>query len=125
MMGIYKHRAKPKGLAAALGWFSIGLGLVQVLAPQRVSKLIGVERHPVLMRFLGLRELVSGVGILTQYKPTGFLWARVAGDAMDLALLASSLSFEKGQRGKTAAATAAVAGVTVLDALVSNEYSRN
>lgn len=124
-MAIFNRKPKTTGLATALGWFSVGLGLAQLVAPDRVSRLIGVKRHPVLMRFLGLRELVSGVGILTQHKPTGFLWARVAGDAMDLALLGSALTTQRGAHGKTAAATAAVAGMTVIDALVSNEFSHN
>jgi hypothetical protein len=30
-------------LARALGWFSLGLGLVEVVAPRKLGKLIGVN----------------------------------------------------------------------------------
>ena len=39
------------------------------------------------MRLVGAREIASGFGILAQNKPTPWLWSRVGGDAMDLALL--------------------------------------
>jgi len=105
-------------LARALGWFSIGLGLAEVVAPQSVARLVGLEeddanRH--VLRGMGMREIASGLGILTQRKPTPWVWSRVAGDAIDLALLSSSLRSEKSQKGRVAAATAAVLGVTALD----------
>ena len=82
-------------LASFLGWFSIGLGLTQVLAPRRFARFIGVrgdDDELRLVRLVGLRELASGVGILTRPRPAGWLWARVAGDVMDLALLGSALA---------------------------------
>ena len=33
-----------EGLAKALGWFSIGLGVAQLTAPRRMNRLIGVDR---------------------------------------------------------------------------------
>ena len=73
-------------LARFLGWFSIGLGTAQLVAPRALCKLIGGGDERV-MRFMGLRELAQGSGILTRPRPTGFLWSRVAGDALDLGLL--------------------------------------
>jgi len=114
-----------KGLARGLGWFSLGLGLAEVMAPQSVAKLIGARGdHRGLLRALGMREIASGVGILTQRRPTGWLWSRVGGDAMDLALLGAALSSGKARRNRVAAAAAAVAGVTVLDMLCSQQLSR-
>src|SRR5687768_1706429 len=78
-----------------------------------------------LFRLLGIRELVSGVGILTRKNSTPWLWSRVAGDAMDLALLGTALSLPGTKQGRVAAAAAAVAGVTVLDVLASKGHSRN
>ena len=62
-----------KQLARGLGWFSIGLGVMEVVAPRRVARLLGVGEHRVLMRLLGLREIASGIGILTQQKPVGWV----------------------------------------------------
>ena len=77
-------------IATALGWLSIGLGLAQLLAPRRVSRAIGVEQRPRLMRTLGVREIASGVGILSRRRTDNWLWTRVAGDAIDLALLGAA-----------------------------------
>jgi hypothetical protein len=79
-----------ESLARALGWFSLGLGLAQLAAPARVAQLIGRpgdEDDQKVMRLVGAREIASGFGILAQTKPTPWLWSRVGGDAMDLALL--------------------------------------
>src|SRR5918994_2200770 len=69
-------------LANALGWFSIGLGLAEVVAPGSVARLVGVrddERNRWALRAMGVREVVSGVGILAQPRPAGWVWAAVGG----------------------------------------------
>jgi hypothetical protein len=102
--------------ARGLGWFSIALGLAEVVATKKISKAIQLERRPGLLRTFGFREIATGVGILTQKKRRApWLWARVAGDVMDLAAIGTALVKGKGKRGKVAAAAAAVAGVTALD----------
>jgi uncharacterized membrane protein len=110
-------------LVNGLGWFSIGLGLAELLAPRSVSRLIGVESHPTLMRLLGLREIATGLGLLSQVEPGTWAKARVAGDAMDLSLLGARLVSRNAAPGRLAAAAAAVAGVTALDVLCSKDFS--
>jgi uncharacterized membrane protein len=114
-----------KQFADGLGWFSVGLGVSELLLPGGLAKLIGVKNKPLLFRLLGLRELSSGIGILSRSRPTGWVWSRVLGDAMDLALLGAAFSSERGKTGRLAAATAAVAGVTALDVLCGQQLSRN
>lgn len=115
-----------ESMAQALGWFSIGLGLAEVVAPRGLSKLIGIkEDHSTLLRVFGLREIASGIGILTQQRPASWLWARVAGDAIDLACLGAALNTTDASPGRIAAAAAAVAGVTVADVLCGQQLSRN
>jgi hypothetical protein len=111
-------------LASALGWFSLGLGLAQVVAPASVARLAGAEPRPDtlrLMRALGLREISSGVGILSGRRTEDWVRARVAGDLMDLALLARVLTDDGAERGRTLAASLAVAGVTALDAVAASK----
>ena len=106
-------------MGRALGWFSIGLGLAQLAAPDRLANLIGLDendRTRNLMRAVGLRELATGVGLLRQPDDARWLWARAAGDAVDLALLGTAIGSGNGNRARLAAATAAVAGVAALDA---------
>src|SRR3954453_23992681 len=62
------HASEAEPLTRALGWFSIGLGLAQVMVPNNVARLAGADPSPDtirLMRALGLRELSSGIGILS------------------------------------------------------------
>ncbi len=107
-----------------MGWFSIGLGLAQVLAPRQLSRLIGVKADPALLRLLGAREIATGLGILSRQKPAKWVHARVAGDAVDLALLGNALASAGTDTTRAAAATAAVAGVTAVDVLCGIQLER-
>lgn len=111
-------------LATALGWFSIGLGVAQLLSPRAVARTAGVRERPLLLRALGTREILSGISILTQRKPTTGLWSRVAGDAMDLALMGMAARSPHTRQGRLSAAMLAVAGVAVLDMLSSIEHTK-
>ncbi len=111
-------------LAEGLGWFSIGLGTAQILAPRVMSRLVGVEDadgNKGLMRFLGVREIAAGVGLLMDPKPTGFAVSRVAGDTMDLALLVKTMANPENNRARALLATAVVAGVGALDVYASEQ----
>lgn len=118
-------RGGPVRLARALGWFSLGLGLAELVAPRRLGRLIGVDggRRGTLRAF-GLREIVTGLGILGQARVPAWLWARTGGDVLDLAYLGSTLYSRKRNRNRVAIATAAVLGVAVLDLLSSRQMSR-
>jgi hypothetical protein len=73
-------------LARFLRWFSIGLGTAELVAPGALRRVIGGGDRRVI-RLMGLRELAHGAGILTSPRPTGWVWSRVGGDALDLAAL--------------------------------------
>ncbi len=112
-------------LARTLGWFSIGLGLAELLAPGRVARMAGLkDDHRLLLGASGLREITMGLGILSERRPAGWMWSRVGGDALDLALLAGALSGSQGNRKRTVAAMLAVAGVAAVDCFASRRLSR-
>jgi uncharacterized membrane protein len=119
-------------IARGLGWFSIGLGLAGIAAPGRLAKLIGVRGdYSSLLRALGAGGIASGIGILSRRPGESlnpfWMWSRVGGDAIALALLGSVYSSTSGlrrsNRRRIAATTAAVAGVTVLDMILSQRLS--
>lgn len=114
-------------LVTGLGWFSIGLGLAELAAPDKVARLIGLkeeDRRRTILRVYGLREIAAGIGILSGIRPTGWLWGRVAGDALDLGSLGSALKASDSDRTKLLAATAAVAGVTAADVMCAQQLGR-
>jgi uncharacterized membrane protein len=98
-------------LARFLGWFSIGLGAAELAAPRAIRRVIG-GGDTRFIRLMGLRELAHGTGILTSARPTGWVWSRVAGDALDLGALGAVA--RHGQK-RTFAAIANVVPIAVAD----------
>jgi uncharacterized membrane protein len=122
-------RTSSTGKAAiGLGWLSIGLGLSELLAPRALTRALGVRqrgRVRPLLRAMGARELAAGIGLLAQPRRSArWLWARVAGDAIDLGLLGAALASPRTKRGRVLGALGAVAGVTALDVLAAMRASR-
>ena len=102
-------------LANGLGWFSIGLGLTELLAPGWLGRTAGVGEKTGLLRALGAREAMTGVGVLSQPRPVVPMWGRVAGDVMDLGVLAAAARSYDANRRRLMVAAAMVLGVTLLD----------
>jgi hypothetical protein len=102
-------------VARGLGWFSIGLGLAEVLVPRALTRGLGMEGHEQIVRAYGVRELATGIGILSSTHPAPWIWGRVGGDALDIATLATGLQHDNPKKGNVELALVAVAGVTALD----------
>jgi len=110
-------------LARGLGWFSIGLGLAEVLMPDIIADLSGVDK-PGLLRLYGLREIACGVGILNSDRPAAWLWARVAGDALDMATVGAAwMDGNDEQRGRACATALVLAPVGALDMICAGQLS--
>ncbi len=121
-----EQRVSPQQLANGLGWFSIGLGLAEIATPSFVANLIGVtddSKTRKVLRFYGARELAAGLGILSQSNPSGWLWARVAGDAVDMSSLCKAMTDDNNDRGKCTVTAAALAGVTLADVYCAKQLS--
>jgi hypothetical protein len=103
------RESRAQALANGLGWFSIGLGVAELMAPRLMARAAGMEDGERMVRLCGAREIAVGIGLLASRNKTPWLWGRVAGDALDLAVVSTG-------RGRQAvAAFGAVAGVTALD----------
>src|ERR1043165_3431786 len=117
-------KSSAKKLAKGLGWFSIGLGVTELLAPKAIAKICGVSNaHTGLIRVYGLREIAAGIAIFAQEKPAAGVWSRVAGDALDLASLGKAFASPTANRGRVAFATANVLAVTALDLIAAKQLS--
>lgn len=103
-------------LAQGLAWLSIALGVIELCAPRAVSRAAGLNVHSGVVRLCGVRELACGIAILASSNPQRPLWARLAGDVLDLGTTAYAA-----QRGHTRntrralIAAGAVAGIGALD----------
>ena len=102
-------------VARGLGWFSIGLGVAEVVAGRQIGRALGMEDRSWLLRAFGVREIAAGVAVLTMDQPRAGMWARVAGDALDLAALGAGFTEDNPRKGNLAAAIATIAGITALD----------
>lgn len=119
-------KSSPKRLAKGLGWFSIGLGVTELLAPRFIANISGVPNSRTgLIRLYGLREIAAGVAIFSQKEPAAGVWSRVAGDALDLASLGMAFTSPDAKRGRVAFATANVLAVTALDLICAKQLSTN
>lgn len=114
---------RPDNLAYGLGLFSIGLGLVEMMAPHALSRWLGMHGQERLLQAYGAREMANGVAILRDPDASSWVWTRVAGDALDLATLAPALRQGNRQRDNVVIAMAAVAGVTALDLYCASRLS--
>lgn len=113
------NRRRNDRLTRTLGWASLGLGVPQLLRPASVTRAVGVGEGPkqrAVATAVGARELVHAAGLLSNRVPPGWVWTRVAGDAMDLTVLGRALRHHDGRgRARTKVAAAAVAGIAVVD----------
>lgn len=123
------HSPRPNAAATlgrALGWFGIGLGVVELLAPRSLARWIGLQGSETLLRAYGVREIASGIGLLAAAEPATqarWLEGRVVGDALDAATLAVAIARPSPARAHPVGALVAVAGVAALDVACAHALS--
>jgi uncharacterized membrane protein len=124
--------ATGRTLARGLGAFSLGLGVVQLTAPGKFVQWIGLRPRPdreTEARAVGARELMAAAGLLGRPMPIAWMWMRVAGDVVDLALLSREMRSRDVARSRVAAAMRGVVAVTALDlagsVIATREATRN
>ena len=122
--GITPSNKQLDTLAQGLGWFSLGLGALEIIAPRALDRMLGAGDHTPATRLFGLREIAAGLGILSSSDPKFWLWARVAGDALDLGALAPTLDERNPHRTMAATAFANVALITALDIFCAAALTR-
>lgn len=108
-----------KKIGLGLGVFSIGLGLLEVAAPGRIARWLGVNgAAKTIIALFGARELLAGGMLLRGPAVSTNVWNRVIGDGMDAAAL--GLAFTRSERkGAVAGALAFVGGAALADLLTA------
>jgi hypothetical protein len=119
---MFPSRPQARAGAQALAWFSIALGAAQLLAPRQVARAAGVPDNALAMRGCGVREIATGVALLSSERSTTWMWARVAGDVLDATLLTRALR----SRGRVATKVAlcAVGALALADLMLARRLGR-
>ena len=115
----------PNSLSGGLGWFSLGLGLTELVAPRLITRALGMQGREGLVRSYGLREIAAGAGILATNGPSRapWMWARVGGDLLDIATVARAPGHGELPKGRMGATLAMLAGVTLVDAWCASQLA--
>jgi uncharacterized membrane protein len=121
-------------LVRALGCTSAVAGARLVLAPKAAVEVLGVgdaPGHRTAAQLVGVRNLGAAAGLLVQSGPA-WLWARVGGDMMDMALLGFGASrsglvhknADRRRATRAAVVAIAIAGITGIDLFAAITRSR-
>jgi uncharacterized membrane protein len=133
MDGTMTSAPRPAGawMRRGLAFASLGLGATCLIAPARLATSVGLRdetRARRTLRLIGLREVTSGIGLLSGRRPTRWMWGRVAGDMMGLTLLGRAITTptKRGSarnRPRAAGAMAALAAITAIDVVSATGFS--
>ncbi len=114
-------------LARNLGWFSIGLGATEILAPALIARLSGApdsKRSRNVIQTFGAREIAQGMAILSSMpRPAGWMWGRVAGDFLDIGSVAVGMLSKDGSFPRGVLAMTSLLGVTAIDYYCADKLS--
>jgi hypothetical protein len=120
-------RARPAvspQVSFGLGQNAIGLGLWGLLAPRGVARFLGIRAPAGVVRLLfGAREMYTGVTLASDPTRADTLWARVAGDVFDIAVLNHLNAADNPKRGNVRLALGVVLAVTALDLITAVRMS--
>lgn len=110
-----------KKLGLGLGVFSLALGAVEVAAPGRLARALGLDEGGPARKTIfafGLRAIAAGVMLLRGPAVSTNVWNRVLGDGLDIGALLLALGPSTKPRA-VAGALAFVGGATALDLLTA------
>src|SRR5689334_23152439 len=114
-----KSRSIHDEIAKGLGYFSIGLGLAEIVAPGAICRAAGIAGQEGVVRAYGAREIATGVAIVASHDPTPWIWGRVSGDALDIATVAATPSNRRDREDRRWWTIGALIAVTALDAFTA------
>lgn len=114
---------RTRAWAIGLGFFSVAVGIAELVFAPRMARAFGLKK-PGLVRAFGLREIAAGAGVLLLQRKGPGIWARVAGDILDVAVLGSAASHKKTRR-TAALALAGISPVVALDVVCGKKLGLN
>jgi hypothetical protein len=97
---------------------------MDLVAARRIARIIGMPRSEGLIRACGVREMVSGAGMIAARNRAPWVWSRIAGDALDVAGLAPGLARTNERRKYAWLMLAGVAAITAVDLLYARKLAQ-
>lgn len=113
-------RTQVERITTGLGFAQLALAAFELARPGALARSIGLRQNHTFLKGFGAREMATGAGLFGWRRGRGrslWIWARVAGDAMDVATIAPALSRSNPRRNAAFVALGIVAAVTVIDVL--------
>jgi hypothetical protein len=117
----------PVGLADALGWGSSVLGAPMTVAPRWFLRTIGIDDDAKAVGWtlaVGVREHLATLNIVANRQRRIGMWSRVAGDTMDLALLAQAYRHKRRDAARLQGALGIVGALWALDLYTAVQLTR-
>ena len=117
---------KTKRVALGLGYFSLALGALEVAAPGRLARFLGLEGNSTAKNTIfafGLREIAAGTMLLRGPAVSTNVWNRVIGDVMDVGALALAMG-SSNRKGRVGGALAFVGGAMAADFLTARALDK-
>ena len=111
-------------LSKGLGLFSLALGAAELFYGRTIKRALGLPMPSSFVRAFGAREMLAGFTAIAHPDNAGPIGMRIAGDALDLAVLGVALLPSNKRRNAAALATIAVVGVTVMDFAVATALAK-
>ncbi|HEY0093976.1 MAG TPA: hypothetical protein VGB96_06615 [Archangium sp.] len=99
----------------ALGWGSVGSGLVLLAFADRIRRLLQLRGRSGHLRAAGVRDIVIGLGLVRQRDRRPWLWARSISDALDTAWLWKTVRERPRGAGRRAVVAVGGVGLTLVD----------
>ena len=106
-----------RGLAAGIGWISLGMGLALTLAPGRSAEFFGWEDRVALARVIGACDLIVGTGLLSGRRRSRWMLARAVLNVVLAGSYARVLADGTARRNR------AGGGLVVMSVLTAVDYS--
>ena len=95
-----------------------------VAAPGPLMKAFGLGDRPNLGRFLGVRDLVLGTGLLLGQNKAAWCWARGIADALDVALIIGGAAAGAFRRDRAPIGVASGAGFSALSSWLARRVEQ-
>lgn len=112
-------------MARGLGVFSLALGAMEITGARALAQMLGMKGQENFIRLCGAREIIQGAAILASRNPTMAIYARIAGDALDIGMLAREFRGEQPKKLSLGMALASVLGITAMDVYNARALNRD